>query len=239
MLVEIKNGWTGSVIFAVEAENWCFAVEAAVKAKVSLYGASLDGASLNHASLNGASLNHASLNHASLNGANLYGANLNGANLYGANLDGASLYGANLYGANLDGASLNHANLNHASLNHANLNHASLNGANLYGANLDGANLYSANLNGVKGLPDTLRIETGEMWKDYLEQTVPALLAAGGHPVSAEAWQCHSRGNCPMSQAFEVKRLEDIPILHQPRVKQFVRYFDAKLILPPTTPVSP
>ena len=112
MTIEIKDRWTGKVLFTAKgATTIAAAVTMAVAAGANLYGASLDrasldGASLDGASLDGASLNRASLNGANLDGANLYRANLNGANLDGANLDGASLDGASLYRANLNGASL-------------------------------------------------------------------------------------------------------------------------------------
>ena len=103
--IQIKSVF-GDVLFEYEKENNTVkdTVEEAVRQKVNLNGASLDGANLYRANLDGASLNGASLN-----GANLYRANLNRANLDGANLNEASLYGANLneaslYRANLDGA---------------------------------------------------------------------------------------------------------------------------------------
>ncbi len=126
----------------------------------------------------------------------------------GANLDGANLYGANLVRANLDGA-------------------------NLYGANLDGANLDGANLDGAKISPST-RIETGETWKEYLEQVLPALLTAGGKALSdvvtKENWDCHTWDNCPMASAFASKDINGVPILLRPRANQFIKFFDAKLI---------
>ena len=104
---EIKNRWTGAVIFtSKDSETLLHALERAVEEKVNLDGASLVGANLVGANLDGASLV----------GANLDGAYLVGANLVGANLDGASLVGANLVRANLDGASLVGANLDGASL---------------------------------------------------------------------------------------------------------------------------
>ena len=74
--IEIKNRFTGDIIFSYEAENNTIkkTVEEAVRQGASLKGASLDGASL-------------------------IGASLIGASLKGASLDGASLYGALLYGA--------------------------------------------------------------------------------------------------------------------------------------------
>ena len=102
--IEIKNRFTGKIIFEFSKENNTIkdTVEEAVKNKISLNGASLDRASLNGASLYGASLDRASLNNASLNGASLDGASLNRASLYGASLDRASLNNASLIGASLD-----------------------------------------------------------------------------------------------------------------------------------------
>jgi len=87
MKIEIKDRWDGHVIYSCEAENIKEAVEKAVKERVSLNRASLDGASLNDASLDGASLNGASLDDASLNDASLDGASLNRASLNGASLN--------------------------------------------------------------------------------------------------------------------------------------------------------
>jgi len=74
VIIEIKNRWTGAVLFSVEAETLHQAVEAALAQGANLYGANLYGA-------------------------NLYGANLRSANLRSANLEGANLRSANLYGA--------------------------------------------------------------------------------------------------------------------------------------------
>jgi len=141
-----------------------------------------------------------------------------GANLYGANLTGAYLYGAYLYGANLEGANLTGANLY---------------GAYLYGAYLYGANLYGANLTGAY-LEETTILETGETWKVYLKEVVPALLVAGGKVLKdmlvPKIWECHSWDNCPMAEAFSVHNIDKIPALYRPRAEQFIRYFDAKLI---------
>jgi hypothetical protein len=94
--IEIKNIFTGSVIFTYEKENATIkeAVAQAVKEGADLEGADLEGANLEGADLRGANLR----------GADLRGANLRGAYLRGANLEGADLYGADLYGADLRGA---------------------------------------------------------------------------------------------------------------------------------------
>ena len=68
MKIEIKNRFSGAVLFGVEAESWRVAVEIAVKQG------------------------------ANLGGADLRGANLGGANLGGANLGGAKLWGAKVLG---------------------------------------------------------------------------------------------------------------------------------------------
>jgi Family of unknown function (DUF5758)/Pentapeptide repeats (8 copies) len=130
MKIEIKSRWSGSILFAIEAENWRIALEAAVGAKADLREADLHGADLRGAHLCGANLHGADLCGANLRGADLCGANLRGADLRGANLRGADLCGANLRGADLRGAHLC--------------------GANLRGANLRGADLHGANLRGAK-----------------------------------------------------------------------------------------
>ncbi|MGQ4231242.1 pentapeptide repeat-containing protein [Bordetella bronchiseptica] len=110
MKFEIKNRWTGAVLFTAdvpeETESGMVArvaLEQAVKADAYLAGANLAGAYLAGAYLAGAR---------NLAGAYLADANLAGANLAGArNLAGANLAGANLAGANLAGAYLARANL--------------------------------------------------------------------------------------------------------------------------------
>ena len=90
--IEIKNRWTGRVLFEYSSEDNTMAktVEVCVSRGANLCGA------------------------------NLCGANLCGANLRGANLCGADLRGANLRGANLCGADLRDANLRDADLRDAN-----------------------------------------------------------------------------------------------------------------------
>jgi len=91
--IEIKNRFTGSVIFEYTKENNTIkdTISEAVMGCANLEGAYLEGANLEGAYLEGA---------------NLEGANLGGANLGGANLGGANLRGANLEGSNLGGAYL-------------------------------------------------------------------------------------------------------------------------------------
>ena len=133
------------------------------------------------------------------------GANLSEANLYGANLSRANLYEANLYGANLHEA-------------------------NLYRANLSRTNLYGANLYGAI-LPN------GETWETYLSVVVPQLLTSGGKTlkevIETGCWECHNWANCPIAVAFGISEEEHRPVLLIPRIKEFIKFFDANLIPQP------
>ena len=98
-VIEIKNHWTGAVLYSGKHAGAKEAVEAAVRARANLADANLTGANLASADLADANLARANLADA-----NLARANLADANLAGANLADANLAGANLAGANLDGA---------------------------------------------------------------------------------------------------------------------------------------
>ena len=111
--IEIKNRWTGNILFEYLSENNTIkkTVSEAIKSEADLYGANL--------------------RRANLCGADLCGADLCGADLYGANLRRANLCGADLCGADLCGADLRRANLYGANLRRANLRRADLCGADL------------------------------------------------------------------------------------------------------------
>ena len=113
----------------------------------------------------------------------------------------------------------------------ADLADANLADADLAGADLAGANLAGANLAGAKNINSTI-LETGETFGVYVKDVVPALCVAGGRTLEevAAGWNCHDWTNCPMAIAFGVHDVEDVPRLYRPRVDQFVRLFDAKLI---------
>ena len=108
MKIEIKNRWSGSVIFRYDVENNTIGltVKAAMEASTNLSGANLSDANLRRADLSSANLSDANLS-----GANLSDANLRRANLSDANMSDANLSGANLSDANLSGANLRRANL--------------------------------------------------------------------------------------------------------------------------------
>jgi hypothetical protein len=121
MLIEIKNRWTGIVLFSLEIGSIKLAVEAAIESSADLRSANLSGANLSGANLSGANLRSADLSGADLSGADLSGADLRSANLSGAYLSGANLSGANLSGAYLSGANLSGADLRSADLSGADL----------------------------------------------------------------------------------------------------------------------
>ncbi|WP_119686453.1 pentapeptide repeat-containing protein [Acinetobacter ursingii] len=103
---EIKNRWTGEVLFSCEIPDGMesgmiarHAVETAIAEGANLRGANLRGANLRDADLRGANLRDADLRDANLRDANLRGADLEDANLRGADLRDADLEDANLRGA--------------------------------------------------------------------------------------------------------------------------------------------
>ena len=91
MKYEIKNWWTGELIYSTESNSW---VEVIKVARAS-------GADLRSADLPGADLSGAYLRSANLSGADLLGANLSGADLWSANLRNADLRSAYLRNADL------------------------------------------------------------------------------------------------------------------------------------------
>ena len=99
--IEIRNRWTGSVVFEYTKEGNTITetVLDAIRRGADLRGADLRDADLCDANLRCANLCDADLRDADLYGADLRGADLRGANLYGADLRGTDLRGANLRGA--------------------------------------------------------------------------------------------------------------------------------------------
>ena len=105
---EIKNRFTGDVIYQSLKTTYIDVVEEAVAEGANLEGADLEGANLEGADLEGADLRGADLEDADLRGANLRGANLEDADLRGADLRDADLRGANLEDADLRDADFYH-----------------------------------------------------------------------------------------------------------------------------------
>ena len=61
MKIEIKNRWSGEIIFSTEAVSMRVAVESAIEAKANLSEANLSGANLSKANLSEADLSGANL----------------------------------------------------------------------------------------------------------------------------------------------------------------------------------
>ena len=109
--IEIRNRWTGSVVFEYTKEGNTITetVLDAIRRGADLRGADLRGADLRDANLRDANLCDADLCDANLRDANLRDADLRGANLCDADLRGANLRDADLRGADLRGANLRDA----------------------------------------------------------------------------------------------------------------------------------
>jgi uncharacterized protein YjbI with pentapeptide repeats len=142
ILTQIKNHFSGSLIFEAEVDGETASIRLGLVARLALK-----------------------------TGANLRGANLRGANLREANLCEANLYGADLRGANLCEANLCEADLRGADLREADLREADLRGADLRGANLREADLREADLlDDVKLIGDRPVIQIGPIGSrsDYM-----------------------------------------------------------------------
>lgn len=96
--IEIRNRWTGSVVFEYTKEGNTITetVLDAIRRGADLCDADLRGADLRDADLHGANLRDADLSDADLRGADLRSADLRGADLSDADLRDANLCGANL-----------------------------------------------------------------------------------------------------------------------------------------------
>jgi len=114
MKFEIKNRFSGTLLFSIETETWKLAVEAAVKASANLRSADLSYADLSSANLSSADLRSANLSYADLRSADLRYANLSSADLSSANLGSADLRSADLGSADLSSADLSSADLRSA-----------------------------------------------------------------------------------------------------------------------------
>jgi len=128
MKIQIKNRFTGKVIFEVEALNIKIAVELAVK-----QGSDLRGSNLSYSDLRGSNLR----------GSNLSCSDLRGSNLRGSNLSYSDLRGSNLRGSNLSCSDLRGSNLSCSDLSGSNLSYSDLRGSDLSCSNLRGSKNYS------------------------------------------------------------------------------------------------
>lgn len=139
MKFEIKNRFTGSVIFTAE-------LSADYESKT--HGIQL-GAAVKLALMAGTNLAYADLTYADLTGTNLTGTNLTWAKLTDADLTWADLTYANLAYAALIRAKLTYADMTCSDLTRADLTRANLADADMTGAKLTGADLTGTNLTGT------------------------------------------------------------------------------------------
>lgn len=126
MQIEIKNRWTGDIIFSGEFPSLKLAVEHCAVAKISLSSSDLSNANLRNASLRGSSLNCSNLS-----GSNLSNANLSYTDLYGSDLSDANISNTNFRGTNLSNSDLRGADLSNSVLQKTDLSCSDLNGLNL------------------------------------------------------------------------------------------------------------
>ena len=215
--IEIRNRWTGSVVFEYTKEGNTITetVLDAIRRGADLSDANLCGADLHGSNLRCANLYGANLRGSNLRCANLYGANLYGANLYdanlrdadlrGANLCGADLRGANLCDADLYGANLRDANLCGANLYDANLRDADLRGANLCGADLYGADLRGSNLRCAKGCYLSCPTEGSFIgWKKASGHIVKLRIPEDARRSSATGRKCR----CDKAYVMEIQNMD-------------------------------
>ena len=185
--IEIRNRWTGSVVFEYTKEGNTITetVLDAIRRGADLRGANLRGADLRDANLRCA---------------NLCDANLRDADLYGADLRGADLRGADLRSADLCGACLRGANLCDADLCDADLR-----GANLYGADLRGTDLRGANLRGAKGCYLSCPTEGSFIgWKKASGHIVKLRIPEDARRSSATGHKCR----CDKAYVMEIQNMD-------------------------------
>ena len=123
--IQIKNRFTGSIIFEFDKENNTISetVKQYIKEEIEKGKSYAD---LRSADLSAADLRSANLGSADLSAANLSSANLSSANLSSADLRSANLSSADLRYADLSSADLSYADLRSADLRYADLSYADL-----------------------------------------------------------------------------------------------------------------
>ena len=195
--IEIRNRWTGSVVFEYTKEGNTITE--------TVLDAIRRGADLRDANLRDADLRNADLCDANLCDANLRDADLRNANLCDANLRGANLYGADLRDADLCGADLRGADLCDADLCDANLCDADLCGANLRNANLCDADLCGANLRGAKGCYLSCPTEGSFIgWKKASGHIVKLRIPEDARRSSATGHKCR----CDKAYVMEIQNMD-------------------------------
>ena len=208
--IEIRNRWTGSVVFEYTKEGNTIteAVLEAIRCDANLRGADLSDADLSDA-------------------------NLRGADLRRANLYDADLYGADLRDANLRGTDLRDADLRDADLRDADLRCADLRCANLYGANLYGADLRDANLRDAKGCYLSCPTEGSFIgWKKASGHIVKLRIPEDARRSSATEHKCR----CDKAYVMEIQNMDGtratVDAVRSDRDKNFVYTVGATVEVP-------
>lgn len=169
MKIQIKNRWTGSILFEYEKENNTIldTIQEAVKQGVNLGFADLQGADLRGSNLKNVLLQGADLSGADLSDANLRGADLSFSDIRGAILNGADISRADLYMSDIRGANLRCSDIRCANLSCADIRYANIRGADIRYANLSGAHFEDACLEDWGILQDMLIIGCIGSRNDY------------------------------------------------------------------------
>ena len=223
--IEIKNRWTGNILFEYLSENNTIkkTVSEAIKSEADLREADLREANLREANLREANLREADRREANRREANVRGADLCGADLREADLCGADLREANLRGANLYGADLREANLRGADLC----------GADLCGADLCGADLCGADLCGAKGAYMACPTDGSFIgWKKASGYVVKLQIPEDARRSSAGGEKCR----CDKAYVAEIQNADgtkaDIEAIHSNHDNNFVYTVGATVEVP-------
>ena len=125
--IEIKNRYTGSIIFEYTKENNTIkkTVEKAIEEKVNL-----SYSDLSYSNLRGSDLSYSDLSSSNLRGSDLRGSDLSSSNLIGSDLRGSNLRGSDLSGSNLRDSDLRGSNLRGSDLRGSDLSGSDLSGSN-------------------------------------------------------------------------------------------------------------
>ena len=210
--IEIRNRWTGSVVFEYTKERNTIA-EAVLEAircgadlcDADLRGADLCDANLCDANLRGVNLSCADLRDADLRCADLRGVNLRDADLRGVNLSCADLRDADLRGADLRGVNLRDADLRGVNLRGADLCDANLRGVNLSCADLRDADLRGVNLRGAKGCYLSCPTEGSFIgWKKASGHIVKLRIPEDARRSSATGHKCR----CDRAYVMEIQNMD-------------------------------
>ena len=196
MTIEIKNHWTGEVIFSHECEDNTLkkTVEEAIRQQVDLSYSNLRDSNLSGSDLSGSDLSYSNLSGSDLSGSNLSGSNLRDSNLSGSDLSYSNLRCSDLRDSNLSGSNLSGSNLSYSNLSGSNLSYSNLSGSNLRGSNLSYSNLRDSEYDEGTAFFALQCPEEGEFiaWKKVKGCIVKLLIPADAQRSSATSRKCRA-----------------------------------------------